>query len=50
VENKMKKAACYIRVSTQEQAEHGFSIGEQKERLMAYCKAKDWAVYEVYVN
>lgn len=46
----MKKAAIYIRVSTQEQAEHGFSIGEQKERLLAYCKAKDLSVYDVYID
>lgn len=46
----MKKVAIYIRVSTQEQTESGYSIGEQKERLMAYCKAKDWSVYEVYID
>jgi len=46
----MKRVAVYIRVSTDEQAKHGYSIGEQKERLLAYCKAKDWAVYEVYVD
>jgi site-specific DNA recombinase len=46
----MKKAAIYIRVSTQEQAERGFSIGEQKERLLAYCKAMDWLVHEVYID
>lgn len=46
----MKKVACYARVSTQEQAEHGFSIGEQKERMIAYCKAKGWIVYDVYID
>ena len=29
----MKKAAIYVRVSTQEQAQEGFSIPEQTERL-----------------
>ena len=43
-------AAVYIRVSTQEQAEHGFSIGVQKERLLAYCKAMGWTVYDVYID
>ncbi|MCL2754824.1 MAG: recombinase family protein [Oscillospiraceae bacterium] len=46
----MKKVAIYIRVSTQEQAEHGFSIGQQQERLLAFCKAKDWLVHEVYID
>ena len=46
----MKKVAIYCRVSTAEQFESGYSIGEQKERLLAFCKAKDWAVYEVYVD
>ena len=46
----IKKVACYIRVSTQDQAEEGYSIGEQQERLLSYCKAKDWLVYEIYVD
>ena len=32
----MKRVAVYIRVSTQEQAQEGYSMGEQKERLSAY--------------
>lgn len=46
----MKKAALYIRVSTQEQAQEGYSVGEQKDRLIAYCKAHDWLVSELYVD
>ena len=46
----MKKVAIYIRVSTQEQNESGYSVGEQKERLLSYCKAKDLAVYEIYID
>ena len=34
----MKKAALYIRVSTEEQAAEGFSIAAQREKLSAYCK------------
>jgi len=48
--NEFKKAAIYIRVSTQEQAEQGYSVGEQRERLLAYCKAKGYAVHDVYVD
>lgn len=46
----MKKVAIYIRVSTQEQALHGYSIGEQRERLIAFCKAHDWLVGEVFTD
>ena len=46
----MKQVAIYIRVSTQEQAQEGYSIGEQKERLIAYCKAQAWAIYNIYVD
>lgn len=46
----MKRAALYIRVSTQEQAQEGYSIGEQRERLVVYCKAHDWLVADIYVD
>ena len=46
----MPKVAIYIRVSTQEQAQEGYSIPAQKERLMAYCKAKDWSIADIYVD
>lgn len=31
--NEKKKSAIYIRVSTEDQAREGFSLGEQKEKL-----------------
>ena len=46
----MKRAAIYIRVSTQEQAQEGYSVGEQKERLIAYCKAQGWLIADIYVD
>jgi site-specific DNA recombinase len=45
-----KKVAIYIRVSTQEQAQEGFSIPAQKERLINFCKAKDWIIYDIYID
>ena len=42
--------AIYIRVSTQEQAKDGYSIGEQKERLEKYTEAHDWIIYKVYTD
>lgn len=46
----MKKVAIYIRVSTQEQANEGYSISAQEEKLLAYCKVKNWSVYDIYID
>ena len=46
----MKKVAIYIRVSTQEQAKEGYSIGAQKERLISYCQAKGWLIQDIYID
>lgn len=45
----MKKVACYVRVSTENQLEN-YSIDEQTERLKAYCKAKDLSIYKIYTD
>lgn len=45
-----KRVALYIRVSTLEQAVEGYSIEEQKSRLISYCKARGWNVVEVLVD
>lgn len=45
----MKRVYIYIRVSTQDQAE-GYSIGEQKERLLAFCKAKGWIAVKIFID
>jgi DNA invertase Pin-like site-specific DNA recombinase len=37
----MKKAVCYIRVSTEEQVRGGVSLAAQEEKLLAYCKLND---------
>ena len=42
--------ALYARVSTQEQAKDGYSIGEQQERLKSFAQAMSWNVYDVYVD
>ena len=34
--------ALYVRVSTQLQADEGFSLEAQQERLQAHCKAQGW--------
>lgn len=40
----------YIRVSTDEQAQQGFSIDNQKERLAAYCISQGWIDYRFYID
>lgn len=46
----INKVAIYIRVSTTSQAEEGYSIDEQKDKLKSYCQIKDWNVYKVYTD
>ena len=45
---KKNVAGIYIRVSTEDQAREGFSLGEQKEKLEALCKYKGYEIYKVY--
>lgn len=49
-ENKVikKKVAIYIRVSTDMQAEEGYSLDFQKEKLIMYCELHDLGEYEIY--
>lgn len=48
--NSSHLVAAYVRVSTDEQAEHGISIPAQKSRLAAYCQAQGWEIYDYYVD
>lgn len=42
------KIAIYVRVSTLEQAESGYSIEEQIDKLTKYCEIKNWDIYKTY--
>lgn len=44
------KCAIYVRVSTQEQFDEGFSIPAQKERLRAFCTSQGWTIVNEYVE
>jgi len=44
------RAALYTRVSTEDQARVGFSLRAQRDRLVAYCEARGWAVAEEYTD
>ena len=43
-----KIAGIYIRVSTENQAREGFSLGEQEEKLRQLCKYKGFEIFKVY--
>ena len=44
------RVAAYIRVSTDEQAEEGYSIESQKAAVRSYCATYRWRVVEWYVD
>lgn len=44
------RAVIYIRVSTEEQVRHGYSLNSQRERLIEYCKQKGYQVVEIYAD
>ena len=46
--DKPKIAGIYIRVSTEDQAREGFSLGEQEEKLKQYCKYKEFEIFKIY--
>ena len=48
MDNERKVAGVYIRVSTEDQAREGFSLGEQEEKLLQLCKFKELEIYKVY--
>lgn len=44
------RAAGYVRVSTEEQAQHGYSIEAQKEKLETACRFQEFELVEIYVD
>ena len=49
--NKEKKIAdIYIRVSTLDQAREGFSLPEQKEKLIDFCESKEYEIHKIYAD
>lgn len=45
-----EKVFLYVRVSTQEQANEGYSVKEQEDRLRNYAKSRGYTVVKVYVD
>lgn len=50
IDDGIKRAALYARVSTEEQAMHGVSLDAQRERLLSYAKENNLTVVDVYVD
>ena len=44
----MKKAILYTRVSTDEQADKGFSLRDQDQKLKSYCKRNNIEAKAIY--
>ena len=44
------KVAVYLRVSTEEQAREGYSLGAQRETLETYCEIHDFEIVDVYID
>lgn len=44
------KVAGYVRVSTADQFEEGYSIPEQQDRIRKYCEAKGWTLAKIYTD
>ena len=44
------RAALYLRVSTNRQAEHDLSIPDQRRQAERYCEAKGWQIVAEYVE
>lgn len=47
-ENRIIRVALYIRVSTEEQAKHGYSLDSQEARLKEYCKSHKYKIVGLY--
>ncbi|EOU1611310.1 TPA: recombinase family protein [Clostridium perfringens] len=50
IEKRRRLIAIYCRVSTDEQAEFGYSIDEQKRLLEEWCKVNDYIIYKCYCD
>jgi len=46
----MKQAIGYCRVSTEEQATEGVSLGAQKKQIETWCKTNGYDLAEVYID
>jgi site-specific DNA recombinase len=50
VDSKLKNAGLYIRVSTERQAQEGYSVAAQKENLTNFAKEQKWNIFNIYAD
>jgi len=50
INGKILRVVIYIRVSSEEQVRHGYSLQAQKERLLDYCKEHNYKVVDIYID
>lgn len=46
----MSETGLYVRVSTEEQAQEGFSIRAQEQKLKDFARIKDWSIFRIYID
>ena len=44
----MSRAVGYVRVSTEEQTQHGYSLEAQTEAIKKYCEIQGWELLRIY--
>ena len=44
------ETGIYERVSTEEQAQEGYSIRAQEQKLKDYARIKDWSIFKIYAD
>ena len=50
INDKIIRVAIYIRVSTEEQAKHGYSIESQKTRLIEWADEHNYQIVDIYAD
>lgn len=50
LDSKQRNAGLYIRVSTERQAQEGYSVAAQKENLTNFAKQQGWNIFDIYAD
>ena len=50
MQNAIKNAGIYVRVSTERQANEGYSVGAQKANLSRFANVNNFCIYDVYAD
>jgi len=46
----MLETGIYVRVSTEEQAQEGYSIRAQEQKLKDFAGIKEWSIHKIYID